>query len=174
MHGKWQSQAISFVSASVALATVLAAQSAPTANRGQTLDACALATNAEVVQVAEEKPELAGLWQDPEPVLGGKRCEYSGGSIEVYDGATAAADLERSLKTFQVDKEPRTPVSGIGSRAFFMIPYPGDDNRNLGLLAVYAGQRVLALTLDAHNREPVTATRPRLERLAKLVLARLE
>lgn len=174
MHGKWQSKAFSFVPASVALATGLAAQTAPAANRGQTLDACALATNAEVLQVAEEKPELAGFWQDPEPVLGGKRCEYSGGSIDVYAGATAAADLERSLKTFHIDKEPRTPVSGIGSRAFFMVPYPGDDNRNLGLLVVYAGQRVLALTLDAHHREPVTATRPRLERFAKLVLTRLQ
>jgi hypothetical protein len=41
------------------------------------------------------------------------------------------------------------------------------------LLAVYAGADVLQLTLDAHQNESLDATRPRLERLAKLVLPRL-
>jgi hypothetical protein len=32
----------------------------------------------------------------------------------------------------------------------------------LGLLAAYAGPRVVQLTLDAHGEEPIEATKPRL------------
>jgi len=64
-------------------------------------------------------------------------------------------------------------VAGLGDRAFFLIPYPDDQYKRLGLLAVYAGPRVLQLTFDARGQEPIEATRPRLERLARLVLPRL-
>jgi hypothetical protein len=39
---------------------------------------------------------------------------------------------------------------------------------------VHAGPRVLQLILDAHRSEPIEATRPRLEKLARLVLPRLQ
>ena len=70
-------------------------------------------------------------------------------------------------------KATRVPVQGIGDKAFFMVPYPNDPYRRLGLLAVYAGPRVLQLTLDANGKEPIETTRPRLEKLARLVLPRL-
>jgi hypothetical protein len=152
----------------------LAMRAAPAGKPAASFDACALATNAEVSEIAAEKPEIAKFWDAPTTSLGGVQCEYSGGSIRVYFGKTPGAELDATLKNFQADKQPRVPVQGIGDRAFFMIPMPDNKYNRLGLLAVYAGPRVLQLTLDAQGDEPIEATRPRLERLAKLVLPRLK
>ncbi len=140
-------------------------------NAGASLDACTLATNAEVSQIAEERPDIAKFWSAPTASFGGAHCDYDGGSIRVYHGKAPAAALDGTLKSF--GNQPRVPVQGIGDKAFFMIPYPDDQYKRLGLLAVYAGPRVVQLTLDANGKEPIEATRPRLERLAKLVLPRL-
>ncbi len=138
------------------------------------LDACTLATNAEMSQIAEERPEIAQYWSAPVASFGNAHCDYDGGSIRVYQGRAAAANFESTLKVFKAEKEPKTPVPGIGDRAYFMIPYPNDQYKRLGLLAVHAGPRVLQLILDAHGGEPIEATRPRLEKLARLVLPRLK
>jgi hypothetical protein len=151
----------------------LAMRTAPGGKSAASLDACQLATNAEVSQIAEEKPEFAKFWSAPEASLGGSHCDYGGGSIRVYQGKAPAAALDATLKAFKADKEPRVPVQGISDKAFFMIPYPDNEYNRLGLLAVYAGPRVVQLTLDAQGKEPIEATRPRLERLARLVLPRL-
>jgi hypothetical protein len=139
---------------------------------GAPLDACTLASNAEVSQIAEERPEIAKYWSAPTASFGGSHCDYDGGSIRVYQGKAPAADLEAMLKNFAA-KAPRTPVQGIGDKAFFMVPNPNDPYKRLGLLAVYAGPRVVQLTLDANGEEPIEATRPRLEKLARLVVPRL-
>jgi hypothetical protein len=151
----------------------LAMRTAPAGKSAASFDACQLATNAEVSQIAEEKPEFAKFWPAPEASMGGSHCDYGGGSIRVYQGKAPAAALDATLKSFKADKEPRVPVQGIGDKAFFMIPLPNDKNNRLGLLSVYAGPRVVQLTLDAQRDEPIEATRPRLERLARLVLPRL-
>jgi len=137
------------------------------------LDACLLATNAEVSRIAEEKPEFAAMWSAPMTAYGGAHCQYGGGTIRVYQGKGPAAALEGMLKAFKADQEPRVPVPGLGDKAFFMIPKPNDRYNRFGLLAVYAGPRVLQLTLDARGEEPITATQPRLVRFAQLVLPRL-
>jgi hypothetical protein len=151
----------------------LAMRTAPAGKSAASLDACMLATNADVSQIAEEKPEFAKFWSAPTASLGGSHCDYDGGSIRVYQGKAPAAALDATLKAYKADKEPRIPVPGIGDKAFFMIPIPDNKYNRLGLLAVYAGPRVVQLTLDAQGDEPIEATRPRLERLARLVLPRL-
>jgi hypothetical protein len=151
----------------------LAMRTAPAGKSAASLDACMLATNAELSQIAEEKPEFARFWSAPTASLGGSHCDYDGGSIRVYQGKAPAAALDATLKAYKADKEPRIPVPGIGDKAFFMIPIPDNKYNRLGLLAVYAGPRVVQLTLDAQGDEPIEATRPRLERLARLVLPRL-
>jgi len=151
----------------------LGMRTAPAGKSAASLDACVLATNAEVSQIAEEKPAIAKFWSAPTASLGGSHCDYDGGSIRVYQGKAPAAALDGTLKAFKADKQPRVPVGGIGDKAFFMIPMPDNKYNRLGLLAVYAGPRVLQLTLDAQGDEPIEATRPRLERLARLVLPRL-
>ena len=137
------------------------------------LDACTLATNSEFSQIAEERPEIAQYWSAPTASFGGSHCDYDGGSIRVYRGKSAGAALESTLKSFTADKKPRVPVAGVGDKAFFTIPFPDDKYKRLGLLVAYAGADVLQLTLDAQGDEPIDATRPRLERLARLVLPRL-
>ncbi len=137
------------------------------------LDACLLATNAEVAEIAEVRPDLAKYWQAPTASFGGSHCDYDGGSIRVYQGKAAAAALESNLKNFKADQAAKVPVGGIGDKAFFMDPYPDDKYKRIGFLAVYAGPRVLQLTLDPNGDEPTEATRPRLEKLARLVLPRL-
>ena len=150
----------------------IAMRDAPSNPASASLDACTLATNAEVAQVAEESPEFAKFWSAPEASFQGSHCDYDGGSIRLYQGNAPAA-LEATLKAFKADKQPRVPVSGIGDKAFFMIPVPDNKYQRVGLLAVYAGPRVVQLTLDARGDEPIEATRPRLERFARLVLPRL-
>ena len=60
----------------------LAMRSAPAAGlAASSLDACTLATNAEVSEIAEEKPEFAKYWPAPETSFGGAHCDYGGGSI---------------------------------------------------------------------------------------------
>jgi hypothetical protein len=149
------------------------AAASPAGPASAPLDACTLATNAEVASAAEERPEIARYWSAPVASFGGAHCDYDGGSIRVYQGKAAAASFESTLTAFGADKAPRTPVAGLGDRAFFLVLYPGDQYKRLGLLAVYAGPRVLQLTFDAHGEEPIEATRPRLEKLARLVLPRL-
>lgn len=150
-----------------------AATAGTAGSAGTRLDACTLATNAEVARIAEERPEIAQYWSAPVSSFGGSHCDYDGGSIRVYQGRSAAADFEGTLRAVGADKAPRTPVSGIGDRAYFLIPYPDDPYKRLGLLAVHTGPRVVQLTFDAKGGEPIEATRPRLERLALLVLPRL-
>ena len=137
------------------------------------LDACLLATNAEVAEIAEVRADLAKYWQAPTASFGGSHCDYDGGSIRVYQGKAPAAALESTLKSAKADQAPRVPVAGIGDKAFFMDPNPDDKYKRVGLLAVYAGPRVLQLTLDPNGDEPTEAIRPRLEKLARLVLPRL-
>ena len=149
------------------------ASSSGAGTNGAPLDACLFATNAEVAEIAEERPEIAKFWEPPTASFGGSHCDYGGGSIRVYQGKAPAAAMDATLKSFKVDQAARVPVAGIGDKAFFMIPFPDDKYKRLGFLAVYAGPRVLQLTLDAQGDEPIEATRPRLEKLARLVLPRL-
>jgi hypothetical protein len=137
------------------------------------IDACTLATNAEVAEASEERPEIAQYWSAPVASFGNSHCDYDGGSIRVYRGKAAAASFESTLKAFGADKAPRTPVAGLGDRAYFLIPYPNDPYKRLGLLAVHAGPDVVQFIFDARGDEPIEATRPRLEKLARLVLPRL-
>lgn len=156
----------------VAPPTASTASAAAGGNAGA-LEACTLATNAEFSQIAEERPDIAKFWSAPTASYGGAHCDYDGGSIRVYRGKSAAAALESTLKSFKADEKPKVPVSGIGDKAFFTIPFPDDKYKRLGLLVVFAGPDILQLTLDAQGDEPIEATRPRLERLARLVLPRL-
>jgi hypothetical protein len=166
-------ESLNFREVAAARVIQLAMRTAPAGKSAPSFDACQLATNAEVSQIAEEKPEFAKFSSAPTASLGGSHCDYDGGSIRVYQGKAPAAALDATLKAYKADKEPRVPVQGIGDKAFFMIPMPDNKYNRLGLLAVYAGPRVAQLTLDARGDEPIEATRPRLERLARLVLPRL-
>ena len=76
-------------------------------------DACQLATNAEVSQIAEERPEIAKFWSAPTASFGGSHCDYDGGSIRVYQGKASAAAFESTLKAYRTQG---AEGSGAGHR----------------------------------------------------------
>jgi hypothetical protein len=65
-------------------------------------------------------------------------------------------------------------VQGFGKSAFFTTIYPEDQYRRRGLLAIDLGDRILTISMDPQGNEPLEATRPKLEGLAKLALPRLK
>jgi hypothetical protein len=103
----------------------------------------------------------------------GPHCDYSPGSIDLFAKKSPEAELERVLKLMNGGKQ-RVPVQGLGQRAFFTTIYPEDEYRRRGLLAISLGDRILAISMDPQGNEPLEATRPKLEGLAKLVLPRLK
>ena len=103
----------------------------------------------------------------------GPHCDFSDGSIDLYTTKPPSAELERVLGLTNAIKQ-RTPVSGLGKRAFFTVIYPDDQYRRRGLLAIDTGSHLVSISMDARQGEPVETTRPKLEGLAKLVLPRIK
>jgi hypothetical protein len=54
----------------------------------------------------------------------------------------------------------RTPVQGLGQRAFFTVVYPDDKYRRAGLLAVFTGPRIVTMNMDAHGDNSPEETLP--------------
>ena len=81
--------------------------------------------------------------------------------------------LERVLELTEGGKQ-RAQVQGLGKPAFFTTVYPDDQYRRRGLLAISLGDRILVISMDDQAGEPLEATRPKLEELAKLVLPRVK
>jgi hypothetical protein len=156
--------------ASAVCSTALTAQAAPGS------DLCSLATEVEFQQAQGVNPAIGIIPMDP-PVLTemvwGPHCDYSPGSIDLFTKKSPEAELERVLKLMNGGKE-RVPVQGFGRGAFFTTIYPDDEYRRRGLLAISLGDRILAISMDPPGDEPLEATRPKLEGLAKLVLPRLK
>jgi len=154
----------------------LVLQAAPANPRASGQNVCALATSAEFNQAYEDKSGVPDMSSDPMAtnMSWGPHCDYDGGSIDLFQTKSPDAELDRVLGLMEASKQPRLPVSGLGQRAFFTIVYPYDQYRRRGFLAVHAGPRIVVFSMDAQANEGIEATRPRLERLAKLVLPRLK
>jgi hypothetical protein len=135
-------------------------------------NACSLATSEEFQRAHGVNPAIGILPSTPEytEVSWGQHCDFPEGAIDLF---TSSAELERVLALVKAPKD-RTPVPGLGKRAFFTVVYPGDQYRERGLLAIDTGSKLVAISMDHDEKEPVTATRPKLEELAKLVLPRLK
>jgi hypothetical protein len=103
----------------------------------------------------------------------GPHCDYNPGSIDLFSKKSPEAELERVLKLTEGGKQ-RVPVQGLGRSAFFTTIYPDDKYRRRGLLAISLDDRILAISMDPSGDEPLDTTRPKLEGLAKLVMARVK
>ena len=156
-------------------ATTVIAQSALAAAGGAGNDACSLATNEEFQRAHGINPRIGLSKNDPTPAetVWGTHCDYSGGAIDLFTKKSPPAELDRVLTQMEADKQ-RTPVDGLGQKAFFTVIFPNDQYRRAGVLAVFAGSKILTITMDAHQNKVAAETRPRLESLAKLVLSRLK
>ena len=138
-------------------------------------DLCSLVTEVEFQQAQGIRPEIGLIPMDP-PVLTemvwGPHCDYSPGSVDLFTKKSPEAELERVLDLMKGGKQ-RVPVPGFGKRAFFTTIYPDDEYRRRGLLAISLGDRILTFSMDPQGDEPLEATRPKLEALAKLAMPRL-
>ena len=153
----------------------LMVQAAPAAHAAAGQNVCTLATSAEFDQAFEDRGPPDNSF-DPmaTDMSWGPHCDYSGGSIDLIQTKPPEKELDRVLGMVGAGSQPRLPVAGLGQRAFFTVIYPDDEYRRRGFLAVFAGPRVVAFSMDAQAREPIEATRPRLEHLARLVLPRVK
>jgi hypothetical protein len=147
-----------------------------TAQAAAEFDVCLLATDAEFQTAQGIDPRIGMIPADP-PVLTemtwGPHCDYTPGSIDLFDKKSPEAELDRVLELTKGGKQ-RDPVQGFGQRAFFTTVYPEDKYRRRGLLAIHLGDRILAISMDPKGDEPLETTRPKLEGLAKLVMPRLK
>ena len=132
---------------------------------------CTLSTSEEFQRAYGIHPQIGLLPDTPEftAVSWGQHCDFANGAIDLF---TSSKELDRVLGLTKALKE-RAPVPGLGKRAFFTVVYPGDPYRERGLLAIDTGSRLLAISMDRKEGEPVATTRPKLEGLAKLVLPRV-
>ena len=134
------------------------------------LEACSLITRADVKHATGRDPFV-----DPESAgQGGWMCNVGIGELKVYAGAKSWETWESTLKTFKMDKEPRTPVRGFGDQAYVFYPKPANEYQgNVAVLVTKSRNYTLVLSLDAPNGKPADSMRPALESLIKTILARL-
>jgi len=134
------------------------------------VEACSLITRADVKAATGRDPFV-----DPEPAgQGGWICNVGTGELKVYSGPKSWEAWESTLKSFKLDKEPRTPAPGFGEHAYFFYPKPANKYQShVGVLVTKSGNHTLALSLDASDGKPAESVRPALESLMKTVLARL-
>ena len=169
MRGWWKWTVVPGMLASAVCSTTLIAQEAPADG------VCSLASNEEFQQAHGIHPQIGIIPDDPTPteMVWGPHCDYTDGSIDLFTKKTPSAELDRVLELTKGGKQ-RVPVQGLGERAFFTTVYPDDKYRRRGFLAVFLGPRIVTFSMDPFQDEPLEVTRPKLERLAKLVLPRLK
>jgi hypothetical protein len=138
-------------------------------NPNGTLQACSLITRADVKKATGQDPLV-----DPEPAgNGGWLCNVGVGELKVYSGPNSWESWESTRKAFKKEKEPVTPVSGFGEKAYFF--YPSPDNAYQGdvaFLVAKSGNHTFALSLDAPTGKPASSMRPALESLMKTILSK--
>lgn len=134
------------------------------------LEACSLITRDDVKTATGRDPFV-----DPEPAgQGGWICNVGTGELKVYSGPKSWEAWESTLKSFKLDKEPRTPAPGFGKEAYFFYPKPANKHQsNVAVLVTKSGNHTLVLSLDASEGKPAESIRPALESLMKTILARL-
>jgi len=174
MRERWISKVVPRSMAGVVGALAVLAQAAA-AQAPAAIDPCSLATSEEFQRAYGIDPRIGIIPSAPEltQMSWGPHCDFSDGSIDLYTGKSPSAELERVLGLTKAIQQ-RTAVSGIGKRAFFTVVYPDDQYRRRGLLAIDTGSHLVSISMDDREGEPVEATRPKLEGLAKLVLPRLK
>ena len=140
----------------------------PAPNAG--LEACSLITRADVKNATGRDPFV-----DPESVgQGGWMCNVGIGELKVYSGPKSSETWESTLKTFKMDKEPRTPAPGFGAQSYFLYPKPAHKSQdNVAVLVAKSSKHTLVLSLDAPEGKPAESMRPALESLMKTILSRL-
>jgi hypothetical protein len=171
---RWSRWTVGSAILASAVCSTLTAQAAPAVG-GSKSDVCSLATDEEFQKAHGINPVIGLIPSTPEgtDMVWGPHCDYSDGSIDLFTEKSPSSELERVLTLTKGGKQ-RVPVQGLGQRAFFTTIYPDDQYRRRGFLAVLLGPKIVTISMDPNGDEPLEATRPKLEGLAKLVLPRVK
>ena len=142
--------------------------------------------------LAEEPPEACALvakadferftarttYFEPDqlPLAGGagSLCEFASGQLWLYPGDESGALWESVMKAFGDQVDARTPVEGLGDRAYSFAPTPRDEYQDTGIyIVVTQGDTTFAAAVWTVADEPVESVRPLAMELARFVLAKL-
>jgi len=137
-------------------------------------DVCALVSHDQVKKLSEDP--MTKFWSEPEAMMlrGGSVCQYGGGVIYLFSGDNSEASWNGMLKAFKQDAQPRTPIGGIGDRAYLMYGKPQNEYQDRAAFVVATvGRHTVAMALFANGDEPLERVRPRVEALARLVVPKL-
>jgi len=151
---------------SVAAEVVDAKSAAPTA--------CSLLSNADI-----EKLTGRHFFAAPEPTSlggGGSACAYGTGKAQVvlFSGSKSEQQYNALLKNYKRENEKKTPVSGIGDKAYIMFPQPKTEYEDKNaILVVRVGEHTVAVSLAAIKPNAGESVQPDVVKLAKAAVAKL-
>jgi hypothetical protein len=137
------------------------------------LQACALVSKADFERITARttyfEPEQMSLAGGA-----GSLCEFESGQLWLYPGDKSGALWESVVKGFGNQDDPRTPVEGLGDRAYSFSPTPRNEYQDTGIfIVVTQGDTTLVASVMTVGDEPVESVRPLALELARFVLAKL-
>lgn len=137
------------------------------------LQACALVTRADFERITART-----TYTEPEQMAlaggAGSLCEFDSGQLWLYPGDESGAQWESVVKGFGNQDDPRTPVEGLGDRAYSFSPTPHNAYQDTGIyIVVTQGDTTFAVSVMTVGDEPVESVRPLAMELARFVLAKL-
>jgi hypothetical protein len=135
--------------------------------------ACALLSNAEVVQITGRRSYAEPEWT--QLTNGGSSCDYDSANLTLFSGPKSGEHYDALLKNFKKDKAPRTPVPGIGDSAYLMVLTSGPTSEpdQHAVLVVRRGPHTMAVSLEALKPQTPQSLQPMLMSMAKTALAKL-
>ena len=147
---------------------VLIGSAQPKAN--QRLNACSLLSRAEVDKVTGRKSYV-----DATPFNGGAGCSFDNGQVMIFRGNDAEAQWEMTVKGFGQEKAPRTPITGLGEKAYAFYPPAKNKYQDTGaFVVVKKGNAIIAVSVNAPEGQSPQSVQPQAVELAKLVFSRLQ
>jgi hypothetical protein len=140
----------------------------PRAN--QRLNACSLLSRAEVDKVTGRKSYV-----DATPFNGGAGCSFENGQVMIFRGNDAEAQWEMTVKGFGQEKAPRTPIAGLGEKAYAFYPPAKNKYQDTGaFVVVKKGNAIIAVSVNSPEGQSPQSVHPQALELAKLVFSRLQ
>lgn len=136
-------------------------------------------TDACVLVGREEFAALTGLAEAEDPDLmpwgAGTACGFHNGLVLLFNGPDGWGDLERLLGEFGHRDRPRTPVPGLGPRAFALLLRATNAREEHGAFVAFeAGGFALGVSVGTDRRVPPEATLPAAIAVAEAVAGKLE
>lgn len=136
-------------------------------------EACALVTKADFERITART-----TYSEPEQMSlaggAGSLCEFESGQLWLYPGDKSGELWKSVVKGFGNQDDPRTPVDGLGDRAYSFSPTPRNAYQDTGIfIVVTQGDTTFTVSVLTVADEPVESVRPLAMELARFVLAKL-